>query len=303
MPGMNREAPAAEQSSDVESATRDYVAQHGLHAFMEEAYHLLGTKAEVTLNHANRSLARAFGIHGTAGSRLAKRDVWATIGDERHAQIRRILADFFREHGSALHLGEAQRLFLEWHFTAPGDYGSVLARPSGRYVVGWNAHVDVIGSAEWRLYTFGLIGCAAVFALAEDGAAHLSHYDREVNPTPVALLERFVSDHGDADVYLVGYHARKVAAAIAGRVGVRSRSVHAKPTYLAHTYSVRISRGPEGLRLEHASSPVSDDYVPSAHHDEYGRWFCHGRFGQIFPPGDADFASIPFEPLCGRERR
>jgi len=134
-----------------------------------------------------------------------------------------------------------------------------------------------------------------VVATTPDGAVHLSHYDREVNPTQIDLLRTFIGARPQQHCSIVGYHARAVAEAIHEAMRVPGLQIHLKPTCLEHNYSVRASRTDGKFTITHASTPLSEDYVPSAHHTEYGRWFAHGRFGQIFPPEDAAFLPTSFE--------
>ena len=224
----------------------------------------------------------------------SRAEILAAVASQENATIRPALADFFRGEADRLGLGEAQCVFLLWHFSAPDNYGNNYESAPGKQprsiVVGWNVAADVAaGKQDWTLYTFSLVGCTCVVAYAPDGSAQMSHFDQVVNAKQIELLGRYMAEHRDATVVVVGVSAAKVASAVAARYKPRRLLYHVKPKYFEEAYPVRARRRGSEVEIAHAVLPMTADFIPSIHNNQYGRWFSHGRFGEMYPPRDEDF--------------
>lgn len=288
-------------TSLLEKATRQFIACHGLTAFMDEYYNLLGTRPSADLNARNHELAQALGLASPVNRlplTLPRSNVLSLMDHTSWAKVtydRRVLMRFFTDTKAVPVLGEAQRLFLEWHFLAPRDYSSVLTREPRRMVVGWNAVGELESDANFAMYTFGLIGCACILAEAADGAVHMSHYDTEINPVQIVALMDFLRRHSHARVWVIGFHAQKVARHLKTQRQALPVLCHVKQDYFETNYSVRFSRCDDQISVTHCVTPLPADYIQSAHNGEYGRWFALGRFSAIYPEEDKAFVNTqPF---------
>ena len=290
------------KAAELETVAGDYVVQHGLAGFMDQWYNLAGTKPQAEFNHGNHALAQALGL-GVPEHQLPLTIDRVVIRDllpqSRIDADRRLLARFFADAGKTPNLGEAQRLFLEWHFAAPRNYSSVLYRTDRHVAVGWNIWAELCGRDDFEMYTFGQLGCTSVFADAADGCAHLSHYDDVVNQTQVYVLFDFLDRHGEAEVYVNGVYARELAQFLHEDRGLPSVYVHVKRLYTQSMYAIRFVRTGGRLNPSHCEKPVSADYLSSVVNGEYGRWFPFGRFSQTFCGDDADFVPTRYEVLDG----
>jgi len=285
-------------AAELETVAGDYIARHGLMGFMDELYNLVGTKAQADLTNRNHALARTLGFEASGHHRpltVDKAVIREVLPQSRIDADRRFLGRFFARVDTMPDLGKAQRLFLEWHFSAPPSYSSVLHKPDRRVVVGWNIWAELGGSEDFEIYTFGQLGCTSVFAVASDGAVHLSHYDDVVNRTQAYVLFDFLNRHGKAELYVNGVYARELARFLRAQDSELDIHVYVKKTYTESIFATGFLRSDGRLSPLHCERPVSTDYLPSVVNGEYGRWFPFGRFSQAFCGADADFVRTPYE--------
>ena len=290
------------EHTDLERATSQYITSHGLPAFMDEWYNLVGAGPQARLTPKNEALAGSLGIQVSPERlpiRLRRADILPVVHVSRIMADRRRLADFFADPDRLPELGEAQRLFLEWHFRASRDYAFVLEREGRRKVVGWNTWAEMDGPDDFAMYTFGQIGCTAAVAVSSDGSAHLSHYDQVVDKAQAYVLDHFLQRHPDTEVYVCGVNAELLAEFLSQRYAGRKIRTHVKRTYLGLGYTLRVARSNGEFSITAARRPVSDDYIPSLTHVKYGFLPVFGRFGQIFPPDDDAFELLTFEAFEG----
>ena len=134
---MNRLTAEAESEAHgppltpLQTRAGEYIARHGLGAFMDEDYNLTGTRARAVVREQNVALAAALGLP-LAGRALPvaidRKDVWAVIEGPRRAANRAELAAFFADPRNVPSLGTAQRLYLEWHYCSPDNYQFTLEK-------------------------------------------------------------------------------------------------------------------------------------------------------------------------------
>lgn len=274
-------------ASSFKQASLDYISEHGLEEYWDVYYALFGTKPDLEVTEANLALVRSAGLTSPKGARLKRDEVremlpFRALESSRAAVLEMVESD-------QVPLGKAQRLFLEWHFQAPDDYGSLLETAHSEAVIGWNHEAEFEGKQD--LYTFGLIGCTFVAALAPDGSAYLFHQDNSVYEKLEGMIA-FLKEHPKSELYVVGHAAYPVAQAISEQVRPQTLRVAVKKDFLDTSLTVHLERTDDGSKLYIASRPVSEDYIPSIHNGDYGNWFCHGRFGQIFPPKEEEFERV-----------
>lgn len=284
--------------TDLERCTKDYIDRFGLTEFMDEYYNLVGTRKVADVTSKNAALARALGL-GIPPEKIPlkihRSDLQKVHPESKFLMDRHFLARFFADPAKVPELGEAQRLFLEWSFLAPRNYASVLQKPDRRVVVGWNASAELSGQQDFKMYTFGLIGCTGIFALAPDGSAHLSHYDEVVNGSQFCMLNDFLNRHPGADIYVTGATADRMAQHIRYETDGLNIFVHVKEQYFGLSYALCFTRSNGELEASYYQGSVSEEYLPSIHNYNYGLWFSYGRFSEIFP-GDQDmFAKLTWQ--------
>ncbi|MCJ8331463.1 MAG: hypothetical protein HRT89_05020 [Lentisphaeria bacterium] len=276
--------------SIVITATQTYIKKHGLKAFAEEYYNLLGTKPTAVINEKNKHLALALGLADFVKDlpvKVSKKKVLTAVGPKRFKADRKSLSAFFLEQNALL--DGAQQQMLGWHFAASDNYASVMSNDKRLVSVGWNVSAEIKGGKDFSSYTFGMVGCTALAAVAGDGSVHFSHFDGVANGTQVKIFSDFQKRFANPDVYVIGYHAKTLAAAVKSVNSKLRIYVHAKAKYLETNYTVHLARKNGELIISHASTAVAGDYISSIHNGSYGRWFAHGRFSEILPPADKSF--------------
>ena len=289
-------------SDELLEGVESYLTEHGLAAFLQEYYNIIGTRPEAVFIPENRAVARALGlaVESEALPLVVERQaVHRLLYWPKVVLDRRYLARYFAEPSHLRGLTAFQRLFLEWHFLAPVNYSWTLLREGGQVLVGWNDLGELAGRDDFAMYT-NVMGCTAVFALAPDGAAHLSHYDDDnINPAQIVALMDFLRRHPGAEVSALGVNAAIFARKLAAERGVRAGRVHVKREYRTTAYWARFTRRRGTLRSAHCVMPVTEEYIRSTHYTEYGRWFIYGQFGMTFPPADESFTDTVYEPFPG----
>ena len=283
---------------ELERAAKEYIAKHGMPAFMDEYYNLVGTREKTTFTADNVTLGRALGLEliGKALPVTApKRAVLAVLPESRVLADRRFLASWFADEHNLPTLGRAQRSFLEWYFLAPRNCASNLEKSTGEVVVGWNSWAEVADLRKAVFYGFGVVGCTAVFAVSPDGAGHSSHYDFVVNRTQLYVLNDFLARHPKARLFFVGSHAKRLARFLRATNKIAAIYVHEKDASLETTYSLRFTQSDGEPRLTYCETPISSDFLLSLHNKRYSLWFSYGRFSQMYPPLDDAFVELPFE--------
>jgi len=281
----------------IETTVRKYIDRHGLMAFMDAYYNLLGTRPEAVFTAENAELARVLGLAvNEAGLPLTvpRSEVLAQIYWPKLMLDRKFLARFFADRKILPELSELQRLFLEWHFLAPRDYAWSLFREPRQVLLGWNDVAELYGPQDFAMYT-NLVGCTGVFALAEDGSTHMSHYDDDnINPAQIVALMDFRRRFPGSRIYVVGVHAEKFARTLYETRGIGDILIHVKEEYFGTGYWVGFARRNGHLHPTYCETPITKEYIPSAHNNDYGRWFVFGRFREIFPSADRDFVGTRF---------
>lgn len=284
----------------LEAAVRAYIDQHGVRAFLDEYYNLLGTRAQADFTAENHALAGAFGLAVPAEAlplTVPREDIFGMIYWAKLTLDRKFLARLFADPAFLPDLSELQRLFLEWHFLAPRNYSWSLVK-GRRILLGWNDIAELHGPDDFAMYT-NLMGCTGVFALAPDGSAHMSHYDDDnLNPAQTAALMDFLRRFPEAEVGIVGAHAEKMARHLADTRGLREILYHVKRIYWTTGYWVGFRRRQGQFQAVYCEVPLTPEYVPSTHYTEYGKWFIYGKFGETYPSPEANFREIPFETLA-----
>jgi len=292
----------------VQAAAADYIARHGISAFMDEDYNLTGTRVRAVVTEENLALAVALGVpvpQVELPVAVDKKVIHAAIEGARREANRSELARFFADPTNVPELSVGQRMFLEWHYQAPNNYSFTLEKfvpslPGVARILGWNQETQVNQEdSDFRFYT-GLLGCTGVCAVAADGAAYMSHWDEVCNPRQIEGYARFASSHPGGTVYVVGAMSREVATALRDRYPELDILFHVKKIYMERTYTVCFARTSGQTNISIYEADVTDDYVPSTHNGEYGRWFPYGRFGQAYPGADSEFIPCRFEALDGR---
>jgi len=280
----------------LEEATRAYIGRHGLTAFMDEYYNLLGTRPRADFTADNHALARALGLAVPAEAlplTVPREDIFGIVYWAKLVLDRKFLARLFANPAYLPELSVLQRMFLEWHFLAPRNYSWSLVK--GRNVLlGWNDVAELHGTDDFAMYT-NLMGCTGLFALAPDGSVHMSHYDDDnLNPAQVAALMDFLRRYPGASIHTVGAHAEKMARHLAETRGLRNMLFHVKRIYWETGYWVGFRRREGQFQAVYCELPLTKEYVPSTHYIQYGQWFIYGRFSETYPSADADFREMPF---------
>jgi len=281
---------------------RRYIDRHGLPAFLEEYYNLIGTRSEAVFTEDNVALARSLGLSIESAALLRtvpKQAVHKVLYWAKVTMDRKYLARFFADRRNMPELSDFQRLFLEWHFLAPLNYSWTLVREPRQMLVGWNDFGEFYGGDDFAMHT-NLMGCTGVFALVGDGSAYLSHYDDDnLNPAQIVSLMDFLRRFPGAQVYTVGVHAEKIARVLYEQRGVRNILTHVKQEYRTTSYWVRFARKDGQLHASHCVLPVTEEYIGSTHYIEYGRWFIYGQFGKTLPKPDSEFVQTEYVPFDG----
>ena len=206
---------------------------------------------------------------------------------------RKYLARLFADAGYLPELSDLQRLFLEWHFLAPRNYAWSLVKDR-HVLLGWNDVTELSGAGDFAMYT-DLVGCTGVFAMAPDGSVQMSHYDDDnLNPAQIAALMDFHRRFPESQTWIVGVHAAKLARCLYETRGLRDIAVHVKRIYRETGYWVGYRRCGGQLQASYHETPLSDEYIPSAHNGDYGKWFIYGRFSEIYPAAESEFHQTPF---------
>jgi hypothetical protein len=288
----------------LQSRAAEYIARHGMQAFMEEDYNLTGTRVRAVIRSENAPLALALDVPGVDGAELPvaldKKAIWAVIEGPRRDANRAELAQFFANPANVPELTPTQRMYMEWHYSAPNNYRLTLEKPlgdiaNGTRLLGWNMETQVVGRGDFRIYT-GLLGCTGLCAIAADGSAFMSHWDEECNPRQFDGYARFAADHPGGRIHVVGAVPRDLAAALKKRHPGVDVVYHLKRIYFETTYMVRFERIAGRVDVSFSETNVTDDYVHSCHNNEYGRWFPYGRFSQAFPTPEDAFTPCRFQP-------
>src|SRR5689334_17896003 len=90
-------APVSSTLTPLQSAAAKYIAKHGIHAFMEEEYNLIGTRVRAVVTDKNVELARAFGLQVPNDLPVAieKKGILASLDGAPRDASRKQLAAFF----------------------------------------------------------------------------------------------------------------------------------------------------------------------------------------------------------------
>ena len=300
----------------MQAAAADYIARHGIRAFMDEDYNLTGSRVRVVAT-GGECVARIGGWARcrcpatTCPSPSTRCDLIQAAIDgpaPATAQPRADLARFFADPANAPGLSMGQRMYLEWHYRSPNNYSFTLEKPlpqrpggsggsgGGDRVMGWNQETELTGGGDFVFFT-GLLGCTGICAIADDGAAYMSHWDEVCNPRQLDGYARFAARHPDGTVHVIGVTSQSLAAGLRERHANLDIRYHSKKIYYERTYMVRFARTAGRVAIAVCESDVTDDYVSSTHNGEYGRWFPYGRFSQAYPGADAEFRPCTVERL------
>jgi hypothetical protein len=294
---------ATPKLTPLQAAAAEYISRRGIRAFMNEDYNLTGTRVRALVTDENVDLAIAFGLPVTPGTELPiavdKKVIHAAIEGSRRVSNRAELARFFADASNVPSLGFGQRMFLEWHYRSPNNYQFTLEKPlrgtdGAARILGWNRETELPGRGDFQFFT-GLLGCTGVCAVAADGSAYMSHWDKVCNPNQFDGYARFASRHTGGRVYVVGVTSRELAKGLRERHPDLEMLYHVKKIYFERTYTVAFSRTNGKVEIKVHEADVADDYVSSTHNGEYGRWFPYGRFGEAYPGTDDEFRVCTFE--------
>jgi hypothetical protein len=295
---------AVSSLTPLQARAAEYIARHGIRAFMDEDYNLTGTRIRAVVTEENLPLARAFGLpveNCDLPIAIEKKTILAAIDGQRMRENRLQLARFFANPANVPELSFGQRMFLEWHYHAPDNYSFTLEKPlreqpDAARILGWNRETQLTGPGDFLFYT-GLLGCTGICAVAADGAAYMSHWDEVCNPKQVEGYARFADKHPGGQVYIIGVTSRNLADRLCADHPKLTISYHVKKIYYERTYTVCFARTRGRVEITVQEADVTDDYVSSVHNGQYGRWFPYGRFSQAFPGTDDEFLQCTFETL------
>lgn len=301
-----------------EKVVTNYINNKGIIAFLDEYYNFFGTKDKTLISSENIELARSLGLRVKVATIdqfsiiIPKTEILSKSVLQNRLKRRRILADFFSDYSNIKELTDTQRLFVEWHFLATDDYQFVLKKPNNNIIIGWNVYDEILNSNDFSIFTFGLVGCTFVFSIASDGNAHFSHWDGEANVDQIKVLNKFLTKHPEAKIYIVGVKAFELGKILRDYHFDNTIFIHKKPEtdWERTVYSSTVRRQNNQLLLQYAAVPISENYLHSIYNDEYANirfpyyynnkyayntWFSLGRFSLILPPEDDAFMEIPFE--------
>ena len=289
----------------LQASADEYIARHGVRAFMDEDYNLTGTRVRALVTEESLPLALALGVsvpNREVPVTIDKKAIRSAIDGPRRDANQAELARFFADPTNVPDLSLGQRMYLEWHYLSPNNYSFTLEKPlrgisGAARVLGWNQETSMAGCGDFLFYT-GLLGCTGLCAVAEDGAAHMSHWDDVCNPKQFDGYARFASDHPGGTVYIIGVTSKELATGLRERHPQPNIFYHVKKIYFERTYTVCFARTKGRVEISFYEADVTDDYISSTHNYEYGRWFPYGRFSQAYPGSDADFSECSFHQLA-----
>lgn len=166
------------------------------------------------------------------------------------------LNNFFKT-TTDINLTKEQQLFLGWHL-APENfmYEHNLNDPSGDAVVGWDNYIECLENGDRRLFTFGLMGCTALVAIAPTCEMLLSHYAGVDNAKQVRIAMHFLKRFPESRFYCIGPCAASLATVLRSRGVDNPISVHIKTPYYKTSYSVMLYRQEQQVTIWHSENPL-----------------------------------------------
>lgn len=311
----------------ITSAVQSYLNTNGPEAFLDEIYNLLGNQPIAKVNARNMELADALGV------------LWA-VNQGLNAGIKESTApkSFFNEHRTAFlnnlswlfgesivggDLPEHQRYFLEWHFGSGSWYRNNIKKAGRTGVVGWNSALYVRGGGDFTLYTFGLVGCTAIFAEADDGSAYMAHAEgdgRNVDSHLTRIREQlrlFSESRRVVRLRTLGPYAKTWSENFHKEYPAVKEIGWLRPEGEQFSYvnTVRFRRLKETVAVDFVRRPLSKEYLGSiypntgtmnANWKEGEYWpdfgFVGGRSSLIFPSANLPFMRAFFcsdaNPKC-----
>lgn len=289
----------------LESTVREFATLHGVHAFLQTYYELVGAGPSARITSDNLSVAAALGlpVPSALPTTFPRSTLWnAAPTATRRLRDRERLSRLFADPDRWPELTGTQRLYLAWVFSCPDDFSRNLMLTPRSGALGWFSALTLDGPGDLDVTTFSVVGCTIVFAVAADGSIHASHFSTvpESASRQATLLCDFMARCDCRDLYILGFCARSFAESVTALHPTTTVHLHPKADGGRTSYhAVRLRRLAGHVFINHCCGPFTstvdgaNPFLNGPCKDLWAYWDTSA----VFPLPDKEFVPTPFTRL------